>query len=447
MPVAPKTGTVVQGKKGQYEILKILNQGNMAWSLEVEDVSHARRKTFLKYYLSPTPRVDWYAAYIDYVNEINERLEASNAAQYCVLCQDLFTANPRPGKCPDEYLFQAFEFIDSGCDLRGLLDRGDLTWEKRKSIAKVFLVSMKNIHSAGVVHCDLKPENVQMVPREGTRLGLIPRMIDMDRSILAAKDAPWRSGKNPEGYTGTPGYLSPEHLSGKKPTTASDCFTVGLILAELLCGTAPFGRFSAESPEAYKRAVLAGGRFDKVKLIGTLGNSVEKAAQFASLIESCFALDQNRRPSCVELHKAILELDRGATATDEDPLRPGGAPPPPVPFEPSAPGPITPPPPPKRLSLVMTGDAGSTTFRIPQGVGSMVLAGVVSNARVFAKEQFRLEREGGDWYVIPCLNVPNLTAINGAELTERVKLQEGDTISAMGRVSRKTASPLRVSFV
>ncbi len=446
MPVSPKTGTVVQGRKGQYEILKILNQGNMSWSLEVADVSHARRKTFLKYYLSPTPRVDWYAAYIDYVNEINERLEASNAAQYCVLCQDLFTANPRPGKCPDEYLFQAFEFIDSGCDLRGLLDRGDLTWEKRKSIAKVFLVSMKNIHSAGVVHCDLKPENVQMVPREGTRLGLIPRMIDMDRSILAAKDAPWRSGKNPEGYTGTPGYLSPEHLSGKKPTTASDCFTIGLILAELLCGTAPFGRFSAESPEAYKRAVLAGGRFDKIKLIGTLGNSAEKAAQFASLIESCFATDQNRRPTCVELHKAILELDRGATATPEEPLRPGGAPPPPVPFEPSAPVPTTPPPSPPRSSLVMTGDAGAATFRIPQGVGSMVLAGVVSNARVFAKEQFRLEREGGDWYVTPCSNAPNLTALNGAELTERVKLQEGDTISAMGRASRKTASPLRVSF-
>ena len=122
MPVSPKTGTIVQGRKGQYEILKILNQGNMSWSLEVADVSHARRRTFLKYYLSPTPRVDWYAAYIDYVNEINERLEASNAAQYCVLCQDLFTANPKPGKCPDEYLFQAFEFIDSGCDLRGIAE-------------------------------------------------------------------------------------------------------------------------------------------------------------------------------------------------------------------------------------------------------------------------------------------------------------------------------------
>ena len=450
MPVSPKTGTIVQGRKGQYEILKILNQGNMSWSLEVADVSHARRRTFLKYYLSPTPRVDWYAAYIDYVNEINERLEASNAAQYCVLCQDLFTANPKPGKCPDEYLFQAFEFIDSGCDLRGLLDRGDLTWDKRKSIAKVFLVSMKNIHSAGVVHCDLKPENVQMVPREGTRLGLIPRMIDMDRSILAAKDAPWRSGKNPEGYTGTPGYLSPEHLSGKKPTTASDCFTIGLILAELLCGTAPFGRYSAESPEAYKKAVLDGNRFDHLKLIGTLGNSADKAEQFAKLIEACFAVDQSRRPTCVELHKAILELDRGATATTEEPLRPSDAPPPPVPFAPSAPTPVPPPPPPPppppKLSLVMTGDKGAATFRIPQGVGSMVLASVVSNARVFAKEQFRLERDGVDWYIIPCQNAPNLTAVNDVELAERVKLQEGDVISAMGRSSRKTASPLRVSF-
>ena len=451
MPVSPKIGAVVQGRKGQYEILKILNQGNMSWSLEVADVSHARRKTFLKYYLSPTPRVDWYSAYIDYVNEINERLESSNAAQYCVLCQDLFTANPKPGKCPDEYLFQAFEFIDSSCDLRGLLERGDLSWDKRKNIAKVFLVSMKHIHSAGVVHCDLKPENVQMVPREGTKLGLIPRMIDMDRSILATRDAPWRMGKNPEGYTGTPGYLSPEHLSGKKPTTASDCFTIGLILAELLCGTAPFGRYSAESPEAYKRAVLDGGRFTRLKLLGTLGNSVEKAAQFAAQIESCFAVDPNRRPTCVELHKALLELDRGATAAPEEPLRPGSVPPPPIPFEPSVP--ITadkepvPAAPPSRLSLVMTGDVGAVTFRIPQGVGSLVLAGAVSNVRVFAKEQFRLEREGADWYVTPCLSAPNLTALNGTELTERVRIQSGDTISAMGRVSRKTASPLRVSFV
>ena len=439
MPPIPKNGSVVQGRKGQYEIVRELNRGNMAFSLEAADVSHGRRKTFLKYYLSPTPRVDWYAAYIDYVNEINDRLEKSNASQYCVLCQDLFTANPKPGMCPDEYLFQAFEFIDSGCDLRGLLERGDLSWDKRRSIAKVFLVSMKNIHSAGVVHCDLKPENIQMVPREGTKLGLIPRMIDMDRSLLAAKDAPWRSGKNPEGYTGTPGYLSPEHLSGKKPTTASDCFTIGLILAELLCGTASFGRYSAESPEAYRQAVLAGDRFERLRLTGTLGNSGVNAEQFASLIEACFSVDERHRPTCEELHRRLLELDRGATASPEEPL-------PPVSATPSLPRSEPPPPPPARLALVLTGDAGSATFRIPQGVGSIVLAGAASNVRVFAKEQFRLEREGENWFAVPCENTPNLTAVNGVELTECVKLREGDLISAMGRASRKTASPLRVSF-
>ena len=457
MPVSPKIGAVVQGRRGRYEILKILNQGNMAWSLEAADVSDGRRKTFLKYYLSPTPNVDWYADYIDHVNEINERLESSNAAQYCVLCQDLFTASPRPGKCPDEYLFQAFEFIDSGCDLRGLLDRGDLTWDKRKSIAKVFLASMKNIHAAGVVHCDLKPENVQMVPHEGTKLGLIPRMIDMDRSILATKVAPWRMGENPEGYTGTPGYLSPEHLTGKKPTTASDCFTIGLILSELLCCIAPFGRFSAKSQEAYKRAVLDGDQFDRLKLLGTLGNSAENAEQFAALVETCFSPNPGQRPTCADLHKSLLELDRGATTTIEAPLRPSetatasseaSAPPPPLP--------PAPPPvpfgasvvlPPTKQALVLTGDVGAATFRMPQGVGSHVLAGIVSNVRVFAKEQFRIEREGSDWYVAPCPNAPNLTAVNDQEVVERVILKDGDTISAMGRVSRKTASPLRVSFV
>ena len=99
------------------------------------------------------------------------------------------------------------------------------------------------------------------------------------------------------------------------------------------------------------------------------------------------------------------------------------------------------------MSLVLTGDVGAKTFRIPQGVGSIVLAGIASNIRVFAKEQFRLEREGGDWFVTPGPNTPNLTALNGVGLTGRKKLKEGDSISAMGRVSRKSASPLRVSFV
>ena len=94
----------------------------------------------------------------------------------------------------------------------------------------------------------------------------------------------------------------------------------------------------------------------------------------------------------------------------------------------------------------MTGYKVTETFRIKQGVGSMVLSGVVSNVRVFAKEQFRLEREDGDWFIIPCRNTPNLTALNDVELTERVNLHDGDTISVMGRVSRKTASPIHVSF-
>ena len=92
------------------------------------------------------------------------------------------------------------------------------------------------------------------------------------------------------------------------------------------------------------------------------------------------------------------------------------------------------------------GDVGKKSFRIPQGIGSSTLVGVVSNVRVFAKEQFLLQRDGNAWYITPCFNTPNLTALNGSELTGRMQIQEGDTISAMGRASRKTASPLCVSF-
>ena len=453
MGYVARVGDIVKSKTHQYQIIREINKGCFA------DAYKARRDDgtmiFLKQYKSPSKLVPWFDKYFEYETELNKRLREDPVLKSATIyANEMFLAKVYKDDgwhtwTRNECIFQAFPFITGNTHLGDMIEKGTkaFDWEKKVYACAVFAFALRKLHDADVVHCDLKPENVQMVPREGTKLGLIPRMIDMDRSILAAKDAPWRSGKNPEGYTGTPGYLSPEHLSGKKPTTASDCFTIGLILAELLCGIAPFGRFSAESPESYKRAVLAGGRFDHVRLMGTLGNSAEKAAQFATLIEACFDVDQGRRPTCVELHKAILELDRGATATTEEPLRPGGGAPPPVPFEPSAPVPPMPPPTSPKLSLVMTGDKGTATFRIPQGVGSMVLSGVVSNVRVFAKEQFRLEREGGDWFIMPCHNAPNLTAINDVELTERIKLHEGDTISAMGRASRKTASPLRVSFV
>ncbi len=443
MPPRPKLGVRIRSPKTEYELLEELNEGNMSWALKARDCNSGET-VFLKYYKSPTPSVDWYCNYISYVNELNSRLESGAAAQYCVLCIDQFTANPRPGSMnKEEYFFQVYDFIDKGLDMRDILATNP-TWEKRKAMAKVFLACMKKIHQTGVVHCDLKPENVQMLPNASTAMGLIPRLIDMDRSLLNDKEAPWQRGKHKEGYTGTPGYFSPEHLTpGKTPLTSSDVFTVGIILGELLGGRHPFAKQVADKDE-YSKAVLAGNQYTPIKLQGSLGNNAANADTFARLIEQCFAKNAAQRPTCEQLHIQLIRLDHEEDNTEEKRKRKEEE---------------------ERRrkeeeerrrrerehqkqkALVLTGDAGSHTVRIPMEIGKILLTRASADAHYAGRQQFRLEKEGDTWYICPgtAQNQPH-TMVNDVVLTERRPLAEGDRICLVGRKSGKKAMFLTCSF-
>ncbi len=447
MPIAPESGDHVCGKLGEYSIQSIITEGDTAWSLK------ARRggdEVFLKYYKSPTPNVSWYENYLAYEQELNHRLNQPETFQFCVLPTDTFCTSPDPDDW-NHYLFQAYEYIHAD-DLSCLLTTA-LSWEKRKSIAKVFLMAMKKIHAAGVIHCDLKPENVQMVPTSAG-MGLIPRIIDMDRSIMVGRTAPWKTGEayEQEGYSGTPRYFSPEHLRGQCPQTASDVFTIGIILAEILCGKHPYGHLENES--ARRNAVLH-GEHRALELLATLGGSAENARSYAALMTRCLSPAPEERPSCEELHSKLLELD--FMLMEDDDFEEGGKE---FGHSGSSAGSsetddsgISKPPPttksiPKAAGLRLTGDLGSVDFRISLEIGSQQLGEASSETQYANKRQFRLERAPGDgWFISPCPGTAALTLHNEAELTERTRLQDGDSICLMGRSSGKKAMRLTVHFI
>lgn len=433
MPPTPKIGSVIPGRKGRYCLNDLITEGNMSWALRATDLDNGNEIVFLKYYKSPTPTVSWYNDYLRYVERLNTQLQKSDASKYCVLARDLFTANPKPGMCPLEFFYSTYDFIEGGYDLKKLMEQADITWFQRKNMAKIFLVAMKKIHSAKVVHCDLKPENVQMLPDKDSGLGYLPRMIDMDFSILENQSAPWSKGKDKQGYTGTPGYFSPEHLSSTTPTTASDVFTIGIILGELLCGVHPFNRF-LDDPAHYKEAVLAGNRYQKLTLLGDLAESDSNAAEYARLLERCFAVKPADRPSADELHRKLLELDRKASTTSPPPAPPEFQPPP-VESSPAHPA----------LKLSLQGDSGEMDVRLDMDMGSVSLSSISTQARFAERRQFRLERVGTDWCIAPCPGGQrNLTAWNGAPLQSVQKLSDGDTICLMGKSSGKKAMILKV---
>jgi len=86
-------------------------------------------------------------------------------------------------------------------------------------------------HVRGVLHRDLKPDNV-LIDGEGH-----PKLADFGIARLAAATAITRTGE----VLGTPQYLAPEQMSGDVVDERADVYALGVILYEMLTGTQPTG--------------------------------------------------------------------------------------------------------------------------------------------------------------------------------------------------------------
>ena len=116
--------------------------------------------------------------------------------------------------------------------LRQILDEGRISQERAIHIAGSVLEALEYIHANGVAHRDLKPENI-MVDDEGN-LKLI------DFGIAGDTAARRLTYANFTATLGTPNYISPEQVKGKRGDGRSDLYSVGVILYEMLTGKLPF---------------------------------------------------------------------------------------------------------------------------------------------------------------------------------------------------------------
>jgi serine/threonine protein kinase/tetratricopeptide (TPR) repeat protein len=128
------------------------------------------------------------------------------------------------------FKFITMEFVE-GRDLRVILrERGKLPPEETVRIIAQVCRALEAAHAAGVVHRDLKPQNIMLDAKD--------RVYVMDFGIAHSLETP---GMTQTGaLMGTPEYMSPEQAKGIKVDARSDLFALGIIFYEMLTGISPY---------------------------------------------------------------------------------------------------------------------------------------------------------------------------------------------------------------
>ncbi len=137
----------------------------------------------------------------------------------------------------NEIKFITMEFIE-GQDLKSLItEKGRLGFDKAIDIIEQVCLALEAAHNEGVVHRDLKPQNIMLDTRG--------RAAVMDFGIARSIES---GGMTQTGIlVGTPEYMSPEQVMGEHVDVRSDLFTLGVILYELLTGSMPYKSETAQA--------------------------------------------------------------------------------------------------------------------------------------------------------------------------------------------------------
>ncbi len=419
-------------RRYQYHDFERLQSGAYAISYKAKDA--AEQFVFFKQYKSPAATVDWYQGFIDHQQELKRRITGHAMAKAsCYEFRDFFQyEEDNPGYKLREFC-QVFEFVDASKTLTNKLGARDReSWRNLTVCAKVLVSGVNALHSARIVHTDLKPDNILFIPDASVGTGYRLRVIDLDWAIFTDKLAPW-DGK--QGYVGTPGYLSPEHVRHIVPTPASDVFTMGIMLSQVLAGRHPFHQTLSDD-NRYAEAVTR-GIGEPIRIDQPIDDRCDMSFVHR-VLNATLHPDPNARPTMQQILDALIgksfewDLDfelskRGSSGREverkrPEPRKPSDASTPAAGSKPANAGQ------PAAISLLHDGKTvGVANLNTEFGKRSLFKVDSV-DVQYLSSPQFRLVRDGGGWAIEHCAVAANDTLLDGKKVEGRIPVSTGMTI-------------------
>ena len=288
-PIARLTkGTLFAGR---YEIIEELGSGGMGRVYKVLD-KEINEEVALKL-LNPDIASDEKT-----IERFRNELKYARKISHKNVCR-MYDINREK----DSY-FITMEYVPGG-DLKTLLNReGPLSEDKAISIAEQTCAGLAEAHRLGVIHRDLKPQNIMIDRRGNAHI--------MDFGIARSHEA---KGITEAGtLIGTPDYMSPEQVEGKDADERSDLYSMGAMLYEMVTGKLPFeGKTALSIAFKHKTEIPLDPR--------ELNSQISE--QLSAVILNCLEKEREKRYQTAEELRAELRAAKEGLATHVSPPKPG----------------------------------------------------------------------------------------------------------------------------
>ncbi len=206
-------------------------------------------------------------------------------------------------------LYMVMEWCEGHSLDQILKEKGKLPPERAIRITLGILRALEYIHQHGVAHRDLEPEHIMVDDEDRIKL--------IDFGVASQQGAKRLTFTSLGQVVGTPEYISPEQVRGKRGDARSDLYSTGIMLYEMLTGTTPF---KGSSPMAIMNARLV-QNIPPLRL-----PEFPLAAQLQEVI--CRATEReprNRYASAHEFGLDLEHLDKVGVVERAEPVKPEGA--------------------------------------------------------------------------------------------------------------------------
>ena len=263
---------------GQYQIIREIARSNDI-VYEAYDPLMNRRVAVKELHMPPGSTPQQLA---DRVSRFGREVVAVSQMNHPNI-MTVFTASVDDGR---SYL--AMEYLD-GITLRKEIDNnGFLAVERSIEICAAILSGLAHAHDKGVVHRDIKPDNIQLTSDGSVKI------TDFGIARLTFQPNLTMDGQ----VFGTPSYMSPEQVVGKEIDNRTDLFSVGVMLYEMLTGNKPF---QGDNVIAITHAIVNASPAPATQIPQEISRVISRALEKAP---------QMRYHNANEMREALLEANQ-----------------------------------------------------------------------------------------------------------------------------------------